>query len=244
MQDRLRHNLEHLRARIERARAASPHAADAVRMVVVTKSAPPEALPLLAEAGVRHVAENRVQAAAERRPQAPPELVWHGIGHLQRNKAARATELFDVFHALDSARLARRLESVLASTERRWPVYIQVNAANDPAKGGVEPEETPAFVQTVLTLSHLDLAGFMTLARLDAGETETRNAFRTLREIRDEAVRRGRGAVEPRRLSMGMTDDFPWAVQEGATDVRIGRAVFEGVDWAALEAGQSSEERA
>jgi hypothetical protein len=198
-------------------------------MVIVTKSAPPAVFGLLARLGVRDVGENRVVAAASRRPGAPPGLVWHGIGHLQRNKVARAVELFDVFHALDSGRLADRIESVLASIGRRWPVYIQVNAALDPAKGGVDPSETRSFVKSLLTLPHLDLVGFMTMARLEADEAETRAAFRTLREIRDDAVRAGLGDPPPSRLSMGMTDDFEWAVEEGATDVRIGRAVFDGV---------------
>lgn len=211
-------------------------------MVVVTKSAPPEALPLLAREGVVDVGENRVQAAAARRPGAPGALVWHGIGHLQRNKVAQAVALFDVFHALDSLRLAERLESVLGGTERRWPVYIQVNAADDPAKGGLSPPETPAFVRRLADLPHLQPVGFMTMARLEGDERETRTAFRTLREIRDDVVRAGRGEAAPTRLSMGMTDDFEWAVEEGATDVRIGRAVFEGVDWAAARAAASMEE--
>ena len=195
---------------------------------MVTKSAPPSVYPRLLAAGVRDVGENRVQAALERRRGAPGGLVWHGIGHLQRNKAARGVEVFDVFHALDSAALARRLDSVLARTSRRWPVYIEVNAANDPAKGGVRAPETLELVRTVLSHPHLEPRGFMTMARFDAGEADARATFRALREIRDEAVRRGLGDPPPRGLSMGMTDDFAWAVEEGATIVRIGRAVFEG----------------
>ena len=156
-------------------------------------------------------------------------LTWHGIGHLQRNKAAMATDLFDVFHALDSKRLMTRLEGVLSGADRRWPVYIQVNAAEDPAKGGFAPEETLAFVKDVSQQPHLSCRGFMTMGRLDADEADTRAAFRTLREVRDEAVRLGIGAEAPEGLSMGMTDDFEWAVEEGATVVRVGTAVFQGV---------------
>lgn len=226
---RLRQNLEVVRGRIERARERGAYAASAVRLLVVTKMAPPAVFALLPAAGVLDVGENRVQAAEARRPGAPPELTWHGIGHLQRNKVARAVELFDVFHALDSPRLAARLEAVLAAADRRWPVYMQVNAASDPAKGGLAPEETIPFVKDLAALPHLDLAGFMTMGRLGAEEPEARAAFRLLREIRDEAVGLGVGTSPPEGLSMGMTDDFEWAVEEGATIVRVGRALFEGV---------------
>jgi pyridoxal phosphate enzyme (YggS family) len=171
-----------------------------------------------------------VAAAVERRPHAPPGLTWHGIGHLQRNKAARAVDLFDVFHALDSDRLAEKLESVLVSRGRRWPVYIEVNAALDPAKCGIPPEEALAFVKDVAHQSHLEVRGFMTMAAYGADEATARSTFRTLREIRDEAVRAGVGTEPPAELSMGMTDDFEWAVEEGATVVRVGRAIFEGLE--------------
>jgi len=225
----LRRNLHEIRRRIDLAQARGPAASRHVRLIVVTKSAPPSVFGVLPEAGVEHVGENRVQAALARRPQAPEGLCWHGIGHLQRNKAKGAVEVFDTFHALDSLRLAERLESVLAVRDRRWPVYIEVNAAADPAKGGVRPEEATRFVKDVMASPHLLVEGFMTMARFDAEEGEARQTFRTLRELRDEAVRQGLGDPPPERLSMGMTDDFEWAIEEGATDVRIGRAIFEGL---------------
>lgn len=229
MLTRLCQNLEDVRGRIERARERGAHAAEAVRLLVVTKMAPTAVFDLLPRAGVVDVGENKVQAAEARRPGAPPALVWHGIGHLQRNKTARAVHLFDVFHALDSVRLAKRLESLLADVGRRWPVYLQVNAAADPAKGGIAPEETLPFVKELAALPHLDLQGLMTMGRLGAGEAESRGAFRLLRELRDESVRLGVGESAPSGLSMGMTDDYEWAVEEGATIVRVGRALFEGV---------------
>jgi pyridoxal phosphate enzyme (YggS family) len=228
--NRLRQNLEEVRGRIRAAQARGAHAAASVRLVVVTKSAPPEIFGLLAEAGATDVGENRVQAALARRPEAPEGLTWHGIGHLQRNKAARAVDVFDVFHALDSRRLASRLESVLAGTDRLWPVFVQVNAADDPAKGGFQPEETLGFVTELAARHpHLVCRGLMTIGRLGADEATCRAAFRTMRDLRDDAVRAGRGDEPPRELSMGMTDDFEPAVEEGATVVRVGRAVLEGV---------------
>jgi pyridoxal phosphate enzyme (YggS family) len=227
---RLRANLAGLARRVEAARRRAPHAAPAVQILPVTKSCPPRLFPLLAAAGVAEVAENRVQAAEERRPQAPRGWRWHGIGHLQRNKARRAVALFDVFHALDSLALARHLDSVLASGNRPWPVYIQVNAAEDPRKGGIAPAETAPFVKALADLPHLAPLGFMTMARIGADPAESRAAFRTLREVRDEVVRQGLGSPPPAGLSMGMSADFEAAVEEGATIVRVGSAVFEGLD--------------
>ena len=222
----LKANLGRLARRIDAARARSAVAAPEVRVVVVTKEAPAEAFALLAAAGVVDVGENRVQAAVARRPGAPDGLVWHGIGHLQRNKAARAVEAFDVFHALDSLDLARRLDEVLAGRDLPWPVHLQVNAAGDPRKGGVGPEEALGLLAEIANLPRLDVVGWMTMAALDA---DPRPAFRALRELRDEAVRRGLGRRPPDALSMGMSDDVEVAVEEGATVVRVGRAVWDGV---------------
>lgn len=222
-------NLARLRARIDAARTRGAFAAPRVDLLVVTKSAPVALFPVLREAGVTDVAENRVQAAEARRPLAPPGWRWHGIGHLQRNKVRRALALFDVFHALDSLDLARALDPFLSSANRVWPVYIQVNAADDPRKGGIGPAEAPSFVKSLAALPHLAPLGFMTMARLDATPEQTRAAFRALREVRDEVVRLGVGAQPPAGLSMGMSQDFEAAVEEGATVVRLGSAVFEGV---------------
>jgi pyridoxal phosphate enzyme (YggS family) len=222
----LKANLERLSRRIEAARARSRVAAPSVAVVVVTKGVPAPALVPLASLGVRDVGENRVQEAADKRPGAPPGLRWHGIGHLQRNKARKAVDLFDTFHALHSEDLGDRLEAVLAPLGRTWPVHLQVNAAGDPRKSGVPPERALQVLERIAELPHLDVVGWMTMPFLDE---DPRPAFRALREIRDEAVRRGLGRRPAAALSMGMSDDFEVAVEEGATVVRVGRAVWAGV---------------
>ncbi len=239
---RLTANLRALERRIEAARSRGGHAAARVGLLVVTKSAPAAWFPLLAAAGVLAVAESRVQAALAKRPGAPPGWQWHMIGHLQRNKAARARELFDVFHALDSLALAQALAMVHAGNGAPWPVYIQVNAADDPHKGGIAPAEVSSFVKALADLPALLPVGFMTMARLGADESETRAAFRTLRELRDAACRSGVGVAAPAGLSMGMSEDFELAVEEGATLVRLGSAVFEGLAPEAAGAGDASLE--
>jgi PLP dependent protein len=226
--DRLRRHLTSVYERIEAARTRGSHAARTITLVVVTKAAPAGAFDLLRSVGERDVGENRVQDAALKRESAPPGLVWHGIGHLQTNKVKKAVRAFDVFHALDSAPLAAAVEGALAAAGRRWPVYLQVNAARDPNKGGVEPERAIALAEEVAALGHLDVVGFMTMAKEDDVGERARPCFRTLRELRDEAVRRGIGRVPPTGLSMGMSGDFEVAVEEGATIVRVGHAVWEG----------------
>jgi len=244
IQDRLRENVAAIRARIEQARARGPHAAKAVELVVVTKSVQPPIFGPLAAAGVRTVGENRVQSAAQRRPLGPDSWTWHGIGHLQRNKARTAIEVFDVFEALDSLRLAGRLDALLAEAGRTWPVYLQINAAEDPAKTGFAPAEALAGLRGVLEMSRLEPRGFMTMAKIGAEEGDLRATFRTLREVRDESLRLGLLEPGSAGLSMGMSDDFEIAVEEGATLVRVGRAVFAGVpidtDPAAHAGGEST----
>ncbi len=226
----LARNVETVRARIEAARRRGPRGAPTVRLVAVTKSAPPAAYAPLAEAGVGDVGENRVGSAARRKALAPPGLVWHGIGHLQRNKIPEAVATFDVFHALDSLRLAVALDAHLATCGRRWPVLIQVNASEESAKGGVPPDDAlAALAEIAARCPRLEVVGWMTMAAFGGTEGDLRRTFRTLWDLRDEARRRGLGDPPPGDLSMGMTDDFEIAVEEGATVVRVGRALFEHV---------------
>lgn len=232
---RLRANLAALRARVDAARARGQAAAGQVDLLVVSKSAPTAWYPFLAAAGVTEVAENRVQLVEERRPLGPAGWRWHLVGHLQRNKAVRAVALFEVFHALDSVALAQQIARVRAGNPRPWPVYIQVNAAHDPAKGGIDPSEVRTVVKALADIPQIEPLGFMTLGRLGAGESEARAAFRTLREVRDDCQREAWLRAPAPGLSMGMSDDFEWAVEEGATVVRVGSAVFDGL--AGLDAG-------
>lgn len=223
-------NLAQLRRRIQAAQARSPRAARAVELVVVTKSVPDSWLAPLAAAGATQVGENRVVGALERRARGPAGLRWHLVGHLQRNKALRALEAFDVFHALDSLRLATHLDRLQTERAGRpWPVLLQVNASGEDQKEGVAPEKALGLLGSLLALPRLLPIGFMTIARHCAEEAELRRTFRTLCDLRAEAQRRGLGDSPPSELSMGMSEDFEVAVEEGATIVRVGRAVFSGL---------------
>jgi pyridoxal phosphate enzyme (YggS family) len=179
------------------------------------------------EAGIRTFGENRVQEAAEKRPDVDGGS-WHMVGRLQSNKAARAVELFDVIESVDSADLARRLSRVAHDVNdgKPLPIYLQVNVDRDPHKTGFDPESIEAALPSILDLGELQVEGLMTVGRLVDRAEEARPTFRALRELRHRLV--GRYPQIGRGLSMGMSDDFEVAVEEGATLVRIGRALFGG----------------
>ncbi|MDQ5854281.1 MAG: YggS family pyridoxal phosphate-dependent enzyme [Chloroflexota bacterium] len=236
-------NIAAVRARIAAAADRAGRDPATVTLVAVTKTQPPEAVAAVA-AGVADVGENRVQEAAEKIPLVEvADLRWHLIGHLQRNKARKAAAIFDLIHSLDSVRLAETLDRHVAQdtpphpdgTPRRLPVLLQVNIAGEAQKEGFElsgglgnREALPGFwedVEHILGLQHLDVRGLMTIAPYVADPEQVRPVFRALRELRDELAVRF-PAASWQELSMGMTGDFEVAVEEGATLVRVGTAIF------------------
>lgn len=201
-----------------------------VDILPVTKGFPASIVRLVAAAGFVAVGENRVGEAeakrAELEQQAPPPVAWHMIGHLQRNKAARAVALFDRVDSVDSLRLARRLATDVEALDRgELPVLVQVNASGEAAKGGVEVAGAVDAVREIANLPRLRVRGLMTMAPFDAPEAELRAAFgRTRRCL--EACRKEISGFDGSVLSMGMSGDFEIAVEEGATQVRLGTALL------------------
>lgn len=194
-----------------------------VRIVAVTKAHGPEAVKAALAAGLTDVGENRVQEALQKQEALPGVAVaWHLIGTLQRNKARHAAGRFALIHSLDRADLAVELDRRV-SPDTRQAVLVQVNCSDEPQKGGVEPAELPALLEALQGLARLDVRGLMTMSALTQDTAEQRRAFRRLRELRDAAERRGQRLPE---LSMGMSGDFPVAVEEGATMVRLGTVLF------------------
>ncbi len=212
--------LEAVRLRIAEACRRSGRPPDEVTLVAITKGFPPEAVREGAAAGLRHFGENRVQEAQAKLPllaDLTPRPLWHMVGHLQTNKVKTALGLFDIIHSVDSLHLAEAI-SRRAPQSVRVPVLLEVNAAGEAAKYGFSAEELPAQAEAVRSRPGLDVRGLMTVAPLTESTEEVRPVFRRLRAL-----------AEPlglRELSMGMTDDFEVAVEEGATIVRIGRAIF------------------
>jgi pyridoxal phosphate enzyme (YggS family) len=193
--------------------------------VAVSKTVPAEAVRDAVAAGIDVLGENRVQEAASKVPEVPGAR-WHLVGPLQSNKARRAIELFDVIESVDSVELATRLDRIVREVRpgSRYPVLLQVNVDRDAAKAGFAPEALGDAVERIADLDALEVAGLMTIGRLVERPEDARPSFRSLREASERLRDSGRGLGSG--LSMGMTDDFEVAVEEGATIVRIGRALF------------------
>jgi PLP dependent protein len=194
-----------------------------VRIVAVTKTHGPEAVRAALAAGLADVGENRVQEALQKQAAlAEPAVAWHLIGTLQRNKAKHAVGRFALIHSLDRADLAAELDRRNAPGGRQ-AVLVQVNCSDEPQKGGVEPGGLPGLLDELEQFERLELRGLMTMSALTGDADEQRRAFRRLRELRDTEERRGRRLPE---LSMGMSGDYPVAVEEGATMIRLGTVLF------------------
>jgi pyridoxal phosphate enzyme (YggS family) len=210
-----------------------------VTLVAVAKTFPPETVVEAHRAGVSVLGENKVQEAQAKIAAVSSVLgqeavSWHLVGHLQRNKAKQAARLFDVIQSVDSVRLAEALEKRCAALEaeagekKRLPVLLEINVTGKATQYGLpvnDRAQLDAVVEATLASPHLALQGLMTIAPLVADPEEARPYFRLLRDLRDELARRF-PAAGWQHLSMGMTDDFEVAVEEGATLVRIGRAIF------------------
>ena len=213
-------------ARIAAAAARSGRRPDDVTLVAVSKTVPADALRDAVTAGIELLGENRVQEAAAKIPDVP-HARWHLVGPLQSNKARKAIELFDAIESVDSVELATRLDRLAHELKAgpRYPVYLQVNVDDDPAKTGFAAAELDGARDAIAGLASLEVAGLMTIGRLVERPDEARPTFRALRELAERLGAREGGRLGP-ALSMGMTDDFEVAIEEGATIVRIGRAIF------------------
>ncbi|HJX61680.1 MAG TPA: YggS family pyridoxal phosphate-dependent enzyme [Dehalococcoidia bacterium] len=206
----------HLRQRVQRAAERARRSPAEITIVAVSKGFPPSAIDEAVVAGIADVGENRVQeAAAKIVALRGLPVTWHLVGHLQTNKAKTALELFDIIHSVDSLHLAEALSN---RALRPLPLLLEVNAAGEASKFGLPPGEVDAAAQAIARLPRLDLRGLMTVAPFVSDPETVRPVFRELRRLRD--------ALGLPELSMGMTDDFEVAIEEGATLVRIGRAIF------------------
>lgn len=244
----LAENLSHVRERIALAAARAGRRAEEITLVAVSKTHSARKIQGLYDAGVRHFGENRVQERESKLAHlSVSDAAWHMIGHLQKNKAARAAQLFDTIDSVDSAALAEKLDHAKTdfntedaeNTEKgrarnvsnvfapgnRLRVLIEVKLDPEPAKSGVAEEQVPRLIEAILRLPHLELRGLMGIPPYCDDPEEARSHFRRLRNLRD-AVRAQMGAEILPVLSMGMSHDFEIAIEEGATEVRVGTALF------------------
>ena len=218
-----------VRDRIARAAERSGRTPADITIVAVTKTHPIERVREAVAAGLLDIGENRVLEAVEKQEQWPDAPVrWHMIGHLQRNKAKHAVGRFALIHSLDSVRLAEALEQAAAARNTVQPVLVEVSVAGEAQKSGAPLAEAEGIVRHATGLPHLKLEGLMTMAPLTDDEPVLRRTFRELRELRDRLSRDPQSAIRNplQHLSMGMSNDFEIAIEEGATMVRLGTVLF------------------
>jgi hypothetical protein len=217
-------NLENVRAQITAAAERSGRSAEDVRLVAVSKTHPAESVRQAAEAGQTLFGESRVQEARAKIPELSSALRWHFIGHLQKNKIRHALPLFELFHSVDSVALADDINRIAEEDGHRPRVLVEVNVAGEGSKFGFKPESLRENLEHLLGLPRLTIEGLMTIPPPAAEAEDSRPFLVHLRELRD-ALEKEFGVRLP-ELSMGMTNDFPVAIEEGATMVRVGTAIF------------------
>ncbi len=219
MNSNISDNLQRIQSRIAAATERAGRSAASVRLVAVTKTVGlPEILELY-RLGVREMAENRVELAYPKVEAAPPDIFWHMIGPLQTRKAADVAACFSQFDALDRLKAAEALQKRCEEQNRTLRVLVEVNVSGETQKHGFEPEELERVLREMGSFDRLNVGGLMTMAPFDAPEPVLRGCFSSLRKLAN-----AHGLPE---LSMGMTDDFEIAIEEGTTQIRIGRALFE-----------------
>jgi pyridoxal phosphate enzyme (YggS family) len=222
----LAEHIAHVRATIAEAAQRVGRSPDEITLVAVSKTKPVELVKMAYNLGVTDFGENRVQEALPKIGAFhPPGIRWHMIGHLQTNKTGKVVGAFATVHSVDSLRLARVLNRHAEAQAVHQPILLQVNIAGEESKEGMTPEETPVLARQIAALPHLEVQGLMTIAPLVQDPEEVRWVFRRLRFLRDQ-LRDEIPNVVWSHLSMGMTDDYRVAIEEGATIVRIGRAIF------------------
>jgi pyridoxal phosphate enzyme (YggS family) len=217
-------NLEQVREQIAHAAANSGRAPDEIELVAITKTHPAERVREAIEAGQTLFGESRVQEARVKIPELPSNIHWHFVGHLQKNKIRQALPLFELIHSLDSLALAQEINRIAEGEGLHPRVLLEVNVAGEGSKFGFSPDKLREQMEELLALPRLSILGLMTIPPLAEEAEASRKYFVRLRELRDRLQTAFR--VDLAQLSMGMTQDFPIAVEEGATLVRVGTAIF------------------
>jgi pyridoxal phosphate enzyme (YggS family) len=220
-------NLESVRRRIEKAASSVGRDPQEIKLIVAVKNIPTELVLQALEAGITDIGENKVQEAKTRYEEVKakfPNVSWHMIGHLQRNKVRHALDIFDIIQSVDSERLAREIQA--KARAQVVPILIEVNTSGEEAKYGVPVEPTIDLLKTISVLNSVRVQGLMTIAPLVENPENARPYFSRLKKLSEEIKKLNLPNVDMNYLSMGMTDDFEAAIQEGSNMVRIGRAIF------------------
>lgn len=219
-------NIAVINERIARAAARAGSDPESIRLMAVSKTVEPERIRMALEAGITLLGENYVQEAREKIPSIGRAAQWHMIGHLQTNKVKYVVNLFDWVHSVDRPELAQELNKRALQNDRRLNVLIEVNVSGEASKSGIAPQQATGLARLISTLPGLKLQGLMTMPPYPDNPEDSRPYFVALRNLRDEIRKAAIPGISMDELSMGMTDDFEIAIEEGATIVRVGRAIF------------------
>jgi pyridoxal phosphate enzyme (YggS family) len=221
--------LQAVEARLAAACQRAGRPRDSVTLVAVTKTIPVAIAALLPELGLLHLGENRPQELWSKAAALPTTVRWHLIGHLQRNKVERTLPLLHRMHSVDSLRLLAALDAEAVKQQRSLEVLLEVNASGEASKGGFAPADVPGLTASILPLQQVRIVGLMTMAAPEEDPERCRPTFALLRQLRDELAEKLPAPHALQHLSMGMSNDFEIAVEEGATLVRLGSVLFEGL---------------
>ena len=231
----LKANLRSVQARMAAAAARAGRDPAEISLVAVTKTQPPEVIRAAYDLGLRHLGENRVEEAEAKLGGLPDDITWHMIGHIQSRKAKRVVPLFQLVHSVDSVKLARRLDRLCSDRPDPLPILLECNVSGEENKYGFAAQAWAedrtqhnallTVVKEIATLPNLEVQGLMTMAPIVANPEEARPVFVRLRKLRD-MLSEAFPELDWHHLSMGMTDDFEVAIEEGASLIRVGRAIF------------------
>ncbi len=223
-------NLSALQARIKAACLRSGRTEDAIKLVVAVKTVDASAVRALYELGVSEIGENKVQDAEEKQKALSDlNIHWHMFGHLQRNKVKKALSIFELIHSVESVRLAEEIGKESIKLSKRTNILIEANISGESTKFGIKEAEVIPFIKQISHLEGIRILGLMTMAPIVDDPELCRPVFRGLKRLSDNITAEGIKNVEMKYLSMGMTQDFEVAIEEGATLIRIGTAIFKGI---------------
>ncbi len=220
----IQENLEKIRERIAAAAEKAGRAPQSVKLIAVSKTFPPEAVQSAYDAGQRLFGENKVQDLALKNAALAKDIEWHMIGHLQSNKAKLVVENADYIHAVDSVKLLQRIDRLAGELGRSPKVLLEINVSGEESKFGADTELVKQLAQAAILCKNITVAGLMTMAPFGVPESELRFVFSSLRRLRENLE--AEFDLDLPELSMGMSGDFEIAIEEGATMVRIGTAIF------------------
>ena len=222
----IKNNLEIINEKIKKATLKTNRNPEEIKLVAVTKTATIEQIKEAISVGVKIIGENKVQEAKEKYQILSTDIEWHLVGHLQTNKVKYAIEIFDLIHSVDSIKLAKEIDKRSLQFGMITNVLVEVNVSGEETKYGIKPEEVEPFLEEISEFSRIKVRGLMTIAPIVEDKEEVRPYFRKLRKLFEKIKIENMKNIRMDYLSMGMTEDFEAAIEEGANMVRIGRGIF------------------